>query len=171
MTFRCAARETTEGDLEKLTQPAIAGIFGLNSRESNRKQNGIVGGQIWDACRAMTIFRGPLRRILDAPCSLNKRIMARIQCSCSRHPRLAEVLLWGLARRQEIARGSRNRCSALRIGGNCQLAGSRTTPNRPNRHHTGRKNWSSRVGGARPAQPSFSRPSAFWPAWVARFPL
>ena len=66
------------------------------------------------------------------------------------------------------------RCSALRIGGNCQLAGSRTTlhqPNRPNRRHTGRKHWSSRVGGARPARPSSSRPSAFWPAWVVQFPL
>jgi hypothetical protein len=48
------------GDLEKLKQPAIAGIFGLNSTESNREQNGIIGGQIWVACRPLTIFRGPL---------------------------------------------------------------------------------------------------------------
>jgi hypothetical protein len=37
------------GDLEKLKQPTIVGIFGVNSTESNREQTGIIGGQIWDA--------------------------------------------------------------------------------------------------------------------------
>jgi hypothetical protein len=37
------------GDLEKLKQPAIAGVFGVNSTESKREQNGIIGGQIWGA--------------------------------------------------------------------------------------------------------------------------
>jgi hypothetical protein len=48
------------GNLEKLKQPAIAGIFGVNSTESNREQNGIIGGQIRGACPAMINFRGPL---------------------------------------------------------------------------------------------------------------
>jgi hypothetical protein len=39
----------TEGDLEKSKQPAIAGVFGVNGTESNREQNGIIGGQIWGA--------------------------------------------------------------------------------------------------------------------------
>jgi hypothetical protein len=34
---------------KKVKQPAIAGIFGVNSTESNREQNGIIGGQIWGA--------------------------------------------------------------------------------------------------------------------------
>ena len=50
----------TKGDLEKLKQPAIAGIFGVNSPESDREQNGIIGGKIWGACQAMSIFRDPL---------------------------------------------------------------------------------------------------------------
>jgi len=37
-----------DGDLEKLKHPASAGIFGVNSTESNREQNGIIRGQIWD---------------------------------------------------------------------------------------------------------------------------
>jgi hypothetical protein len=41
--------EYAAGDLEKLNQLAIAGIFGVNSTESNREQNGIIGGQIWGA--------------------------------------------------------------------------------------------------------------------------
>jgi hypothetical protein len=42
-------RREVKGHLEKLKQPAIAGIFGVNSTESNREQNGIIGGQIWGA--------------------------------------------------------------------------------------------------------------------------
>jgi hypothetical protein len=39
----------TQGDLEKLKRPEIAGIFGVNSTESNREQNGIISGQVWGA--------------------------------------------------------------------------------------------------------------------------
>jgi hypothetical protein len=35
----------------------------VNSTESNQEQNGIIGGQIWGACRAMTIFRSPPQRV------------------------------------------------------------------------------------------------------------
>jgi hypothetical protein len=41
--------EYNYGDLEKLKQPAIVGIFGVNSTESNREQTGIICGQIWGA--------------------------------------------------------------------------------------------------------------------------
>jgi len=44
------------GELEKLRQTASVGIFGANSTESNREQNGIIGRQIWGAWRAMTLW-------------------------------------------------------------------------------------------------------------------
>jgi hypothetical protein len=48
--FECPRdRQIDKGDLEKLKRRAIAGILGVNSTESNREQNGIIGGQIWGA--------------------------------------------------------------------------------------------------------------------------
>jgi hypothetical protein len=42
------AKEALKGP-QKLNQPAIVGIFGVNSTESNREQSGINGGQLWGA--------------------------------------------------------------------------------------------------------------------------
>jgi hypothetical protein len=47
------------GNLEKLKQPAIAGIFGVNSAESNREQTGIIGGQIWVPDERWPFFEVP----------------------------------------------------------------------------------------------------------------
>jgi hypothetical protein len=74
-----------------LKQPAIAGIFGVNGTESNREQNGIIGGQIWGACPVMTIFRGPLKDIFDDLYASAQSASAGEDISAAFHHHIADI--------------------------------------------------------------------------------
>ena len=56
-------RRAPYGDLEILQGLAVAGIFGVNSTESEGEQTGIIREQIPSSSRAVMIFRGPLELI------------------------------------------------------------------------------------------------------------
>ena len=53
----------TYGDLEKLLWLGVAGVFGVNSIESEGEQTGIIREQFRGGRRAVLIFRGPLTTI------------------------------------------------------------------------------------------------------------
>jgi hypothetical protein len=58
-----------QGDLEILQGLAVAGIFGVNSTESEGEQTGIIREQIPSSSRAVMIFRGPLISMAAAHCN------------------------------------------------------------------------------------------------------